>query len=73
MDIVYEAIKKIPGITNDEAHEVATKLRSREEVATKKDFAELKDELTWRMVIMAGVILAGVGVLLTIFGLIVKF
>ena len=45
MDIVYEAIKKIPGITDYEAHEVATKLGSREHLAPKSDIFELKAEM----------------------------
>ena len=49
MDVVYKAIKKIPGITNDEAHEVATQLKSREDLATKADLAELKTELISEM------------------------
>ena len=49
MDIVYEAIKRIPGITTDEAHEVATQLKSREDLATKADLLELKTELISEM------------------------
>ena len=33
MDIVYEALKKIPGITDHEAHEVANKISKPGEVA----------------------------------------
>ena len=45
MDVIYDTIKKIPGVTDSEAHEVATKLGSREDVATKSDIFELKAEI----------------------------
>ena len=49
MDTVFTALKKIPGITEDEAHEVASKLNRSDDVATKVDLAELKVELIDRM------------------------
>jgi len=41
MDIIYETIKKIPGVTDSSAHEVTTKLRSREDLATKADIKDM--------------------------------
>ena len=40
MDTVFPALKKIPGMTEDEAHEVASKLSRSGEVANKVDLAE---------------------------------
>ena len=65
MDVVYETIKKIPGITDNEAHEVVTKLSRSNQVVTKEALetalsaqkSDIEEALTWRMVIVAGVII----------------
>ena len=41
MSIVFTALKKIPGITEDEAHEVASKLGKLDEIPNKADKNEL--------------------------------
>ena len=42
MDIVYEALKKIPGFTDTEAHEVASKLsQPYKDMATKADIKDM--------------------------------
>ena len=53
MDIVYEALKKVPGITDTEAHEVASKISQPDkDMATKADIkdmvikADIKDMAT---------------------------
>ena len=37
MDIVYEVLKKIPGVTDNEARRVIDKISFKDEVATKVD------------------------------------
>ena len=41
MDIVYEALKKIPGMTDNEAHEVPSKLSKPDDFATKSDIEKM--------------------------------
>lgn len=42
MDIVYEALKKVPGFTDTEAHEVASKLSQPDkDTATKADIKDM--------------------------------
>ena len=69
MDIVYEALKKIPGITDTEAHEAANKINRQEGFATKTDLLELKTELIDRVAKLetrlAWGIIAAVGIILT--------
>ena len=64
MDMVYEAIKKIPGMTADEAHEVVSKLSKTDDVATKADLAELKAELLKQQVVVALLVIAAVGLMI---------
>ena len=45
MDIVYETIKKIPGVSDNEAHEFASRLGKSSDVATKADLEKLKAEM----------------------------
>ena len=45
MGIVYETIKKIPGVSDNEAHEVASRLGKSSDVATKADLEKLKAEM----------------------------
>ena len=40
MDIVYEVLKKIPGVTDNEARRVIDKISFKDEVATKVDKSE---------------------------------
>ena len=68
MDIVYEALKKIPGITNTEAHETANKINRQEGSATKTDLLEVKTELIDRVAkletrLVCGIV-AAVGIIL---------
>ena len=74
---LYEVLKRIPEVSNDEARAAVADVASRDEVATKSDIAdinlkiaELKTEianlearLTNRMYGMAGVIIAAVGII----------
>jgi len=65
MDIIYEALKKIPGVTDSQAHEVANQLSRKDEAVTKEILeaslaaqkADIKESLTWRMVIIGGIII----------------
>ena len=47
MDVVYEALKKVPGISDTEAHEVANKINKSDSAATKVDLERMA-----RMIIM---------------------
>ena len=71
MDIVFEALKKIPGITDTEAHEAANKINRQEGSATKTDLLEVKTELidraakletrlVWGIVAAVGIILTAI-------------
>ena len=40
MDIVYDVLKKIPGVTDNEARRVIDKISFKDEVATKVDKSE---------------------------------
>ena len=52
---LYNTLRKIDGVTEAEAKEAVTEITSSKDVATKTDIAELKETLTWRIVIAIGV------------------
>ena len=64
---LYNVLTKV-GASPEEAERAVADVVNSKEVATKADLralkSELKEELTWRMVIMAGIILAGVGLMI---------
>ena len=45
MDVVYNVLKKIPGVSDEEVHQAASKLSRADDLATKADLAELKAEM----------------------------
>lgn len=51
------------GVEPEKAERALATLACEDEVATKTDLAKLSEQLTWRMAVMTGVILAGVGVI----------
>ncbi len=63
MDIVYEALKKT-GMTDNEAHEVASKINRQDDLATKADLAELKAEIFKMQFVIAFLIIAAVGLII---------
>ncbi len=65
---LYEVLKRIPNVSSDEAKSVADTLAHTDDVATKTDLTELEMHLTWRMIIIAGVIIAAVGLMFTAAG-----
>ena len=75
MDAVYEGLKNI--MPDIEAHEVANKFNRLDEVATKADLetalAKQETKLIKQMYAVAGVILAGVSIIVTAVGLVLKF
>ena len=48
---LYNILKRVKGVSDAEAKEVAANVASVQEVATKVDLAELKEALTWRIVL----------------------
>ena len=52
---LYNLLKRIPDVSDDEAKEAVADVASAKDVATKSDIAELKEELTWRLVIAIGI------------------
>ena len=52
---LYNTLRKIDGVTEAEAKEAVAEVASSKDVATKTDIAELKETLTWRIVIAIGV------------------
>ena len=59
----YEIFRKIPDVSDEQAQDAADSLAHVSDVATKSDIANLKSELTWRMVIIAGIIIAAISVI----------
>ena len=66
---LYEVLKQIPDVTDEQAKAAVSDVAKKEEVATKLDIVELKAELktdiaklettlTWRLVIGLGVVVA---------------
>ena len=54
------------GADPDETKEAIADVASTKDVATKTDLMELKDALTWRMVIVAGIVIAAVGLIVKV-------
>ena len=59
---LYNLLKRIPDVSDDEAKEAVADVANARDVATKSDIAEiettiakLKEELTWRLVIAMGI------------------
>ena len=77
---IFFVLRKIPMVSEEEAREAAAELVSLDDVATKTDLvqlkeatkadiAELKDQLTWRMITIC---LSMAAIIITAVGLIVK-
>ena len=60
---LYEALKLIPNITDEQAKAAVADLAKKEEVATKSDIKDLELRLTNRMYGAAGVIIAAVALI----------
>ena len=67
MDIVYEALKKIPGMSDNDAHEVASKLNRFDDVATKADILELKIEIRSIKWVIGLLVALNIGMFLKLF------
>ena len=63
---LYNLLKRIPDVPDDEAKEAVADVASSKKVATKLDIAELKSHILMAIIAATGIILVGVG-------LIVKF
>ena len=75
---LYNTLRKIPEVSDDEAREAVADIANSKEVATKADLkvevrrietmiAELKEVLIWRMVIVLGIYTAIVSLIVKIF------
>ena len=75
---LYNTLRKIPEVSDDEAREAVADIASSKEVATKADLkveigrietmiTEIKEVLTWRMVIVLGIYTAIVSLIVKIF------
>ena len=70
MDIVYEALKKIPGISDSMVHEVATKINRMDDVATKEYIDAVIAQLETRLIKQ---IYGAVAIIIAAVGLMIKF
>ena len=65
---LYDTLRKIDGVTDAEAKEAVADVANSKDVATKMDLLELKDQLTWRMIIVglgvAAIVIAAVGLMI---------
>ena len=71
--VLYETLKKIDGVTPQEAKEAASSVASAKEVATKTDLANLKAEIFKQLYVVTGIIIAGVGLLNAIVTLAIQY
>ena len=73
---LYNTLKKIPDVSDDEAKEAVANVASSREVATKEyikaEMANLETRLTNRIYAVAGVIIAAVGLMMAVAGLMVR-
>ena len=60
---LYNVLTKL-GATPDEAEKAVSDVASSKEVATKTDLAELETKLTKQMYVVAGIIIAAVGLMI---------
>lgn len=51
------------GVEKEKAERALATLACEEQVAIKSDLANLAEKITWRMVIMTGIIIAAVGLI----------
>ncbi len=70
MDIVYETLKKIPGISDSAVHEVATKINRVDDVATKEYIDAVIAQLETRLIKQ---IYGAVAIIIAAMGLMIKF
>ncbi len=65
---LYNTLRKIDGVTDAEAKEAVAGVANSKDMATKMDLLELKDQLTWRMIIVglgvAAIVIAAVGLMI---------
>ena len=70
MDIVYETLKKIPGISDSAVHEVATKINRMDDVATKEYINAVIAQLETGLIKQ---IYGAVAIIIAAMGLMIKF
>ena len=70
---LYESLRKIDGVSPEEAKEAADSVASAKEVATKADVANLKAEIFKQLYVVTGIIIAGVSLLNAIVALAIKY
>ena len=68
---LYNALVKL-GLKHDEAKEAVADIASNKDVATKVDLANLETRLTNRIYAVAGVIIASVGLMFAVAGLMIR-
>ena len=70
---LYNTLRKIPEVSDDEAKEAVADVASSKEMATKLDIAEIKTAMAELKSHILMAIIAAVGVILVGVGLMVKF
>ena len=81
---LYNMLRKIPEVSDDEAKEAVADIANSKEVATKADLAQLETrliekmaeqetKLTKQMYAMAGVIIGAIGGIIAVAGLMIRF
>ena len=73
---LYEVLKQIPNVTDEQAKAAVADIAKKEEVATKSDLdmglANLEIRLVKQMYSMAGLIVGSIGLMFVIAGFIIK-
>ena len=70
---LYNTLRKIPDVSDNEAKEAVADVASTKDVATKSDLAELETRLVKQMYAVAGIVIAAVGLIVTLVELMIKF
>ena len=70
---LYESLRKIDGVSLEEAKEAAGSVASAKEVAIKADLANLKAEIFKQLYVVTGIIIAGVSLLNAMVTLAIKY
>ena len=70
---LYNLLKRIPDVTDDEVEKAVSDVASTKDVATKSDLAGLETRLVKQMYAVAGIVIASVGLIVTLVGLMIKF
>ena len=70
---LYNLLKRIPDATDYEVEKAVADVAATRDVATKSDLAELETRLVKQMYAVAGIVIASVGLIVTLVGLMIKF